>query len=1094
MLFKLRRYDPSMIMRADRAREAGQWQLAAGLYRIALDRKPQNPPIWIQYGHALKESGRRSDAEAAYRTALSYEPKDADAHLHLGHVLKLQGKVAEAMAAYSRALALDSSLSDAARELRELGGIETHLAETTDGAARVSIKGNMHENGAQAQAPAGSKRHKESIIERADRARDASQWGIATDLYRTALDRNPKRSDIWVQYGHALKESGRLTQAESAYRAALAREPSLCDTHVQLGHVLKLQGKQEEAEAAYLRAFALNPHASQPLIELRRLGWSISNLLELCRLQGTEPPAGIEDATDADHGIENIIPRMPGAELGGEDIQSSPAEANLALFPIEVQVQRLRDSALFDADWYLTCYPDVAVEGADPVEHFVVSGAAERRNPNSYFKTASYYEAFPELTKATVNPLLHFLMRQRRVQQPDVSSLEKIIPRGQLAVVLHLFDPSLWEEMREAVQRIKHPFDLFVSVTRGSSDHLRYSIVQAFPYAYILEFEDHGRDVGAFFVFLQSGVLFRYDLVCKIHTKRSPHRLDGDSWRRALISGVLGSTALVDKIVANFGADRNLGLVVATGYLVSGSEAYWTANERWLNRLLPRLGISEVNDCRFPAGNIFWMRASLLQTLTRLSIEFSDFEPEPLFIDGGLGHAIERIFGLICREAGMRAVEHGDLLELPQTAMRTRIAATGLFDPTAYLSLNSDLRRVGADAWDHYLKHGLQEGRGFTSAERVAHTFVKMDEEMREQRDRFLAQVDVSQDRSKISDMVSLFRRQGIRVGVFWNSQGNFFIRELAELLVWGLRAEGVDAILRDQTANKDERLDLRVIVAPHEFYVLGEGESWKALAHEPNTVFYNTEQLQTKWFALAFPFLLDAPLVLDINFQSTVVLRRACREVVHFMPGHLPNAPYSAPSPDVADIELLKGYSFSQQSCDWTESDNIEERPIDILFIGSHSPRRGKALTQLRFLADNYRFLCVYTPQDVPLREALSTSTSTRINCAIARRSKIVLNVHRDWLGYFEWSRLVMQGFWQGACVVSEPCLQNPLFEPGVHYLEEDARSLGALIDWLLGTKDGRDKLESTRRAGREQARSSGSMGVALTPVIHAFKDVLGL
>jgi hypothetical protein len=256
----------------------------------------------------------------------------------------------------------------------------------------------------------------------------------------------------------------------------------------------------------------------------------------------------------------------------------------------------------------------------------------------------------------------------------------------------------------------------------------------------------------------------------------------------------------------------------------------------------------------------------------------------------------------------------------------------------------------------------------------------------------------------------------------------------------------------------------------------------------------YNTEQLQTKWFALAFPYLLSAPLVLDINFQSAVVLRRACREVVHFMPGHLPSAPYATAYTDVSGIELLKGYSIARHGYNWMENDDIAKRPIDVLFIGSHSPRRSKALTRLQFLADNYRFLCVYTPQDAPLRETLSCSTSTWINCAIAQRSKIVLNLHRDWLGYFEWSRLVMQGFWQGACVISEPCLQNPLFEPGIHYLEENARSIGELIDWLLATKDGRDKLETTRSAGHKQARTLGSMNVALTPVTHAFRNILGM
>src|SRR5260370_139529 len=92
--FSRNRREPPVIMRADPAPDARQWQRAASLYRTALDGRRHTPPIWIQYGHALKESGNRAMAEAAYRTAIGYSPDDADAYLHLGHILKLQGKIA----------------------------------------------------------------------------------------------------------------------------------------------------------------------------------------------------------------------------------------------------------------------------------------------------------------------------------------------------------------------------------------------------------------------------------------------------------------------------------------------------------------------------------------------------------------------------------------------------------------------------------------------------------------------------------------------------------------------------------------------------------------------------------------------------------------------------------------------------------------------------------------------------------------------------------------------------------------------------------------------------------------------------------------
>jgi tetratricopeptide (TPR) repeat protein len=94
---------------------------AARYYRKALDQNPDNPPIWVQYGHALKESGNPSEAEGAYRKSLKLDGQVADTHLQLGHALKIQGRKIEASAAYLRALALDPALEKAAAELKDLG-------------------------------------------------------------------------------------------------------------------------------------------------------------------------------------------------------------------------------------------------------------------------------------------------------------------------------------------------------------------------------------------------------------------------------------------------------------------------------------------------------------------------------------------------------------------------------------------------------------------------------------------------------------------------------------------------------------------------------------------------------------------------------------------------------------------------------------------------------------------------------------------------------------------------------------------------------------------------------------------------------------
>src|SRR5207237_59191 len=140
-----------------------------------------------------------------------------------------------------------------------------------------------------------------------------------------------------------------------------------------------------------------------------------------------------------------------------------------------------------------------------------------------------------------------------------------------------------------------------------------------------------------------------------------------------------------------------------------------------------------------------------------------------------------------------------------------------------------------------------------------------------------------------VAECAAPLRRRGVKIGVFCSSLGNFFMREIADLLAWGLEAEGITAIQRDETGSLEEPFDLRIFVAPHEFFWLGAGREWTSLASAANSVLYNVEQAQTSWFCRAIALLLQAPLVLDINFQTAEILRRAGCNAVHFMPGHLP-------------------------------------------------------------------------------------------------------------------------------------------------------------------------------------------------------------
>jgi hypothetical protein len=77
------------------------------------------------------------------------------------------------------------------------------------------------------------------------------------------------------------------------------------------------------------------------------------------------------------------------------------------------EVELVRASKWFDAEWYATEYPDVANSGIDPAEHYLRHGAPEGRDPGPQFSTEAYLRDHPALAETGANPLLHFLRSGR---------------------------------------------------------------------------------------------------------------------------------------------------------------------------------------------------------------------------------------------------------------------------------------------------------------------------------------------------------------------------------------------------------------------------------------------------------------------------------------------------------------------------------------------------------------------------------------------------------------------------------------------------------------------------------------------------------
>lgn len=83
----------------------------------------------------------------------------------------------------------------------------------------------------------------------------------------------------------------------------------------------------------------------------------------------------------------------------------------------------LEASGLFDREWYLKKYPDVAAAMVNPIEHYVLHGAGESRNPSPFFDTKYYMETYPDVAAAGINPFRHFCeFGEREGRNPSAAS------------------------------------------------------------------------------------------------------------------------------------------------------------------------------------------------------------------------------------------------------------------------------------------------------------------------------------------------------------------------------------------------------------------------------------------------------------------------------------------------------------------------------------------------------------------------------------------------------------------------------------------------------------------------------------------------
>ena len=234
-----------------------------------------------------------------------------------------------------------------------------------------------------------------------------------------------------------------------------------------------------------------------------------------------------------------------------------------------------------------------------------------------------------------------------------------------IIVIVHIFYPEFWCEIKSCLKNITLPFDMVVTFV-AEHPEIEKDVLQFYPDASIIHCENKGFDVGPFFVALNSVDLSNYDYLIKLHTKRnikfsefpqSPvfyERLlwKDDVWRKKLLNFISGKDVF-NRCIEMFN-DPGVGMVAGDQGLLFD---YCTEKASGDPEIYKQVENLFVKNYLFVAGTMFIARTSLFSSVLSSA---SAFEITDRNDNQSLAHMWERQFGAIVYQKGMRIEAAGE--------------------------------------------------------------------------------------------------------------------------------------------------------------------------------------------------------------------------------------------------------------------------------------------------------------------------------------------------------------------------------------------------------------------------------------------------
>lgn len=385
-----------------------------------------------------------------------------------------------------------------------------------------------------------------------------------------------------------------------------------------------------------------------------------------------------------------------------------------------------------------------------------------------------------------------------------------------------------------------------------------------------------------------------------------------------------------------------------------------------------------------------------------------------------------------------------------------------LFDEEYYLENNADAAKSRLEPLDHYLEFGFGQRRQLCAESDIAKALLIASENSSNRN--AVVEYQNEQDSGVSSNS---------RLVLPYHTKGNFFFKEISQHIADAAIEVGFDAVLMDEKEFKELRVCSGIhcfFVAPQEFFYLGKKDRLHEHAKKfmPTVTYLLAEQPQTVFFLSQLEYIFDDVHIVDMNFHVATYLR-SLKIPCHYFPlGWASSLEKNKQNGFGESIENMYLPEAALSKND-NSLDDMDNRPIDVVFIGNGCKRRQRFFNEYAEPLSNFN-MTVFAPDwQIPHSSGGLATLDVNDSITLCQRSKIFLNIHRDDFEYFEWHRICMRGFLSGALVLTEPVFSVPEFEAGTHYLQCTLDEMPEKMEWLLNTKDGQKTLKHVSEAGRQ-------------------------